>query len=295
MKAKFEKLLHKRVEGKIVLVTGASSGIGLTTAHKLADAGAHVLLVARTQETLEAVKTDIVARGGQASVYACDLNDLEAIDRVSAQILADVGHIDILINNAGRSIRRAVHESFDRFHDFERTMQLNYFGSVRLIMNLLPKMMLRRQGHIINISSIGVLANATRFSAYVASKAALDAFSRCLSAEVHSHNIAITSIYMPLVRTPMIAPTKMYNYVPTLSPEQAADLVAEAIVKRPKKIATSLGHLASMTYAVAPNINNKLMSIGFNLFPSSSASVGQAQKLNWLQKAYARIFPGEHW
>lgn len=295
MKAKFEKLLHKRVEGKIVLVTGASSGIGLTTAHKLADAGAHVLLVARTQETLDAVKTDIVARGGQASVYACDLNDLEAIDRVSAQILADVGHIDILINNAGRSIRRAVHESFDRFHDFERTMQLNYFGSVRLIMNLLPKMMLRRQGHIINISSIGVLANATRFSAYVASKAALDAFSRCLSAEVHSHNIAITSIYMPLVRTPMIAPTKMYNYVPTLSPEQAADLVAEAIVKRPKKIATSLGHLASMTYAVAPNINNKLMSIGFNLFPSSSASVGQAQKLNWLQKAYARIFPGEHW
>ncbi len=295
MKAKFEKLLHKRVEGKIVLVTGASSGIGLTTAHKLADAGAHVLLVARTQETLDAVKTDIIARGGQASVYACDLNDLEAIDRVSAQILADVGHIDILINNAGRSIRRAVHESFDRFHDFERTMQLNYFGSVRLIMNLLPKMMLRRQGHIINISSIGVLANATRFSAYVASKAALDAFSRCLSAEVHSHNIAITSIYMPLVRTPMIAPTKMYNYVPTLSPEQAADLVAEAIVKRPKKIATSLGHLASMTYAVAPNINNKLMSIGFNLFPSSSASVGQAQKLNWLQKAYARIFPGEHW
>jgi len=295
VKAKFEKLLHKRVEGKIVLVTGASSGIGLTTAHKLADAGAHVLLLARTQETLDAVKTDIVARGGQASVYACDLNDLEAIDRVSAQILADVGHIDILINNAGRSIRRAVHESFDRFHDFERTMQLNYFGSVRLIMNLLPKMMLRRQGHIINISSIGVLANATRFSAYVASKAALDAFSRCLSAEVHSHNIAISSIYMPLVRTPMIAPTKMYNYVPTLSPEQAADLVAYAVIKRPKKIATSLGYLASMTYAVAPDVNNKLMSIGFNLFPSSSASVGQPQRLNWLQKAYARIFPGEHW
>ncbi|WP_298147093.1 SDR family NAD(P)-dependent oxidoreductase [uncultured Acinetobacter sp.] len=295
MKAKFEKLLHKRVEGKIVLVTGASSGIGLTTANKLADAGAHVLLLARTQETLEVVQAGIVGRGGQASVYACDLNDLEEIDRVSAQILADVGHIDILINNAGRSIRRAVHESLDRFHDFERTMQLNYFGSVRLIMNLLPKMMLRRQGHIINISSIGVLANATRFSAYVASKAALDAFSRCLSAEVHSHNIAISSIYMPLVRTPMIAPTKMYNYVPTLSPEQAADLVAYAVIKRPKKIATSLGYLASMTYAVAPDVNNKLMSIGFNLFPSSSASVGQPQKLNWIQKAYARIFPGEHW
>ena len=295
MKAKLENLLKKRIKGKVILVTGASSGIGLTTAHKLAAAGAHVLLLARTKETLDAVKADIEAHGGMASVYACDLNNLDEIDTVSQQILADVEHIDILVNNAGRSIRRAVHESFDRFHDFERTMQLNYFGSVRLIMNLLPKMMLRHQGHIINISSIGVLANATRFSAYVASKAALDAFSRCLSAEVHAHNIAITSVYMPLVRTPMIAPTKMYNYVPTLSPEQAADLVTYAILKRPKKIATSLGYLASMTYAIAPDVNNKLMSIGFNLFPSSNASVGQPQKLNWVQKAYARLFPGEHW
>ena len=200
-----------------------------------------------------------------------------------------------MINNAGRSIRRAVHESTERFHDFERTMQLNYFGAVRLVMNILPQMMIRRDGHIINISSIGVLANATRFSAYVASKAALDAFSRCLSAEVHSHKIAITSVYMPLVRTPMIAPTKIYKYVPTLSPEQAADLVAYAIVKRPKKVATNLGRLASITYSIAPDINNKLMSIGYNLFPSSSASVGEPQKLNWVQKAYARLFPGEHW
>ncbi len=293
--AKLDKLLHQRVDGKVILVTGASSGIGLTVANKLADSGAHVLLMARTEETLLQVKLDIEARGGKASVYPCDLNNLDDIDAISAQILAEVEHIDILINNAGRSIRRAVHESLDRFHDFERTMQLNYFGSVRLIMNLLPKMMLRRQGHIINISSIGVLANATRFSAYVASKAALDAFSRCLSAEVHSHKIAITSVYMPLVRTPMIAPTKIYKYVPTLSPEQAADLVSYAIVKRPKKIATGLGRLASITYSVAPDINNKLMSIGYNLFPSSSASVGSNQKLNWVQKAYARLFPGEHW
>ena len=209
--------------------------------------------------------------------------------------MASVEHIDFLINNAGRSIRRAVHESVDRFHDFERTMQLNYFGAVRLVLNVLPQMMNRRDGHIINISSIGVLANATRFSAYVASKAALDAFSRCLSAEVHSHKIAITSVYMPLVRTPMIAPTKIYNYVPTLSPEQAADLVAYAIVKRPKKVATTLGRLASITYSIAPGINNKLMSIGFNLFPSSSASVGKQDKLNFAQRAYARLFPGEHW
>jgi short-subunit dehydrogenase len=295
VKSRLQKHLLKRVQGKTILITGASSGIGLTAAHRLADAGAHVLLVARTKETLDQVKEEIEAKGGMATVFPCDLNNLDAIDEVSKQILASVDHIDMLINNAGRSIRRAVHESVDRFHDFERTMQLNYFGAVRLVMNILPHMMIRRQGHIINISSIGVLANATRFSAYVASKAALDAFSRCLSAEVNSHKIAITSIYMPLVRTPMIAPTKIYKYVPTLSPEEASDLIAHAIVKRPKKVATGLGRLASITYAIAPDINNKLMSIGYNLFPSSSASVGQPQKLNWVQKAYARIFPGEHW
>ena len=295
MNQKLEQLFQQKVQGKIALITGASSGIGLTVAKRSAAAGAHVLLVSRTEETLKEVQAEIQADGGQASVFPCDLNDMNSIDDVSKQILASVDHIDILINNAGRSIRRAVHESVDRFHDFERTMQLNYFGAVRLVLNILPQMMHRKDGQIINISSIGVLANATRFSAYVASKAALDAFSRCLSAEVHSHKISITSVYMPLVRTPMIAPTKMYKYVPTLSPEQAADLVAYAIVKRPKKVATHLGRLASITYSIAPEINNKLMSIGFNLFPSSSASVGKQDKLNLVQRAYARLFPGEHW
>ncbi|MFM7811883.1 MAG: SDR family NAD(P)-dependent oxidoreductase [Acinetobacter junii] len=295
MNAKLKKLFNQKVDGKTIIVTGASSGIGLTVSKHLAQAGAHVLLLARTKETLDEVKAEIEANGGKASVFPCDLNDMESIDAVSKEILASVDHIDILINNAGRSIRRAVHESIDRFHDFERTMQLNYFGAVRLVLNVLPHMMQRKDGQIINISSIGVLANATRFSAYVASKAALDAFSRCLSAEVHSHKIAITSIYMPLVRTPMIAPTKIYKYVPTLSPKEAADLIAYAIVKRPKKIATHLGRLASITYAIAPDINNILMSIGFNLFPSSTASVGKQEKLNLIQRAYARLFPGEHW
>ena len=295
MNAKLKKLFQQKVDGKTIVVTGASSGIGLTVSKYLAQAGAHVLLLARTKEKLDEVKAEIEAEGGKASVFPCDLNDMESIDAVSKEILAAVDHIDILVNNAGRSIRRAVHESVDRFHDFERTMQLNYFGAVRLVLNILPHMMQRKDGQIINISSIGVLANATRFSAYVASKAALDAFSRCLSAEVHSHKIAITSIYMPLVRTPMIAPTKIYKYVPTLSPEQAADLIAYAIVKRPKKIATHLGRLASITYAIAPDVNNILMSIGFNLFPSSTASIGEQEKLNLVQRAYARLFPGEHW
>lgn len=295
MNAKLKKLFQQKVNGKTIIVTGASSGIGLTVSKYLAQAGAHVLLLARTKDKLDEVKAEIEAEGGKASVFPCDLSDMESIDAVSKEILASVDHIDILINNAGRSIRRAVHESIDRFHDFERTMQLNYFGAVRLVLNLLPHMMQRKDGQIINISSIGVLANATRFSAYVASKAALDAFSRCLSAEVHSHKIAITSIYMPLVRTPMIAPTKMYKYVPTLSPEEAADLIAYAIVKRPKKIATNLGRIASITYTIAPDINNILMSIGFNLFPSSTASIGEQEKLTIIQRAYARLFPGEHW
>ena len=295
MNAKLKKLFQQKVNGKTIIVTGASSGIGLTVSKYLAQAGAHVLLLARTKDKLDEVKAEIEAEGGKASVFPCDLNDMESIDAVSKEILASVDHIDILINNAGRSIRRAVHESIDRFHDFERTMQLNYFGAVRLVLNLLPHMMQRKDGQIINISSIGVLANATRFSAYVASKAALDAFSRCLSAEVHSHKIAITSIYMPLVRTPMIAPTKIYKYVPTLSPEEEADLIATAIVKRPKKIATNLGRIASITYTIAPDINNILMSIGFNLFPSSTASIGEQEKLTIIQRAYARLFPGEHW
>ena len=295
MNARLKKQFQQKVDGKTIIVTGASSGIGLTVSKYLAQAGAHVLLLARTKEKLDEVKAEIEAEGGKATVFPCDLNDMNSIDAVSKEILASVDHIDILVNNAGRSIRRAVHESVDRFHDFERTMQLNYFGAVRLVLNVLPHMMQRKDGQIINISSIGVLANATRFSAYVASKAALDAFSRCLSAEVHSHKIAITSIYMPLVRTPMIAPTKIYKYVPTLSPEEAADLIAYAIVKRPKKIATNLGRLASITYAIAPDVNNILMSIGFNLFPSSTASIGEQEKLNLVLRASARLFPGEHW
>ena len=250
-------------------------------------------MVARTKDTLDQVKQEIEAKGGQVSVYPCDLNNMESIDEVSKQILASVDHIDILINNAGRSIRRAVHESSDRFHDFERTMQLNYFGAIRLVMNILPQMMIRRDGHIINISSIGVLANATRFSAYVASKAALGCIQPlvCLPKFIRI-KIAITSVYMPLVRTPMIAPTKIYKYVPTLSPEQAADLIAYAIVKRPKKVATHLGRLASITYSIAPDINNKLMSIGYNLFPSSSASVGQPQKIELGSKSVCTFVPG---
>jgi len=290
--------LHHRIAGKVVLVTGASSGIGFAAAKKLAAAGAKVLLVARTVEKLEECKAIIEKIGGQAYVYPCDLTDMDDIDRLAKQVLHDFDHVDILVNNAGRSIRRSVFESFRRFHDFERTMQLNYFGPVRLIMKLLPSMAKRKSGHIINISSIGVLANAARFSAYVASKAALDAYTRCLSAEVRASKIHTTAIYMPLVRTPMIAPTKVYDYVPTWSPDDAADTVIRAIVERPKSIATSLGTMASISYALWPKVNDYILSMGFNLFPSSSSAIRgrrDGHKPTLEQVVFANVFKGEHW
>ena len=254
---------RQKLSGKVVVVTGASSGIGLSVAKKLAASGAHVILVARRQERLEEIAERIRQQGGLASTYPCDLNDMDAIDICCQKILADQPRIDVLINNAGRSIRRSVAESADRFHDFERTMQLNYFGAIRLIQNLLPAFSAQRRGQIINISSIGVLTNAARYSAYVASKAALDAFSRCLASEVQHKHIAFSTIYMPLVRTPMIAPTKAYKYAPAWHPEHAADTVIAAIISRPKAIATPMGRAAQWSYALWPKINDAVMNRAF--------------------------------
>jgi NAD(P)-dependent dehydrogenase (short-subunit alcohol dehydrogenase family) len=286
----------QKLAGKVVIVTGASSGIGFNVAKKLGASGAKVILVARTREKLEQTQQIIGKAGGEAHVYPCDLNDMKAIDDCAQAVLKDFGHVDILINNAGRSIRRGVMESTTRFHDFERTMQLNYFGAVRMILNLLPAMAHRRSGQIVNISSIGVLANASRFSAYVASKAALDAFSRCLSAEIKDKNIEITAIYMPLVRTPMIAPTKMYDYVPTWSPDHAANVVMKAILHRPKSVATPLGTAAAVSYALWPKLNDYVLNKSFKLFPSSSAAKGrkEGEKPSLEQVVFANVFRGEY-
>lgn len=293
---KVPKEALRKLAGKVVVVTGASSGIGFVTAKKFAAAGSKVILVARTREKLEETQKIIQLAGGEAHVYPCDLNDMQAIDQCAQAILHDFGHVDILINNAGRSIRRAVFESLDRFHDFERTMQLNYFGAIRMILNFLPSMAKRRTGHIVNISSIGVLSNAARFSAYVASKAALDAFSRCLSAEVKHRNISVTAIYMPLVRTPMIAPTKLYDYVPTWSPEKAGDTVLDAVLTRPKSVATPLGTAAAVSYALWPKLNDSLLNRGFRLFPSSSSAKGRKDggKPTLEQVLFANVFKGEY-
>ena len=214
-----------------MLITGASSGIGRATAVKVADAGGTVLLVARSMDKLEETKEEIEAAGGVAHIHQCDMSDVEDVARMADEVLAYHGRVDILVNNAGRSIRRSVGLSYDRFHDYERTMQVNYFGAVRLILALLPSMRAHKTGHIIDISSIGTQTNPPRFSAYVASKAALDAFGRVIASEVVDDGVHITTIHMPLVRTPMIAPTRMYDMFPAITPEEAAEMIAGAIVR----------------------------------------------------------------
>ena len=294
-----DRSLAGRVKGKVVVVTGGSSGIGQATAHKLAEAGARVIIVARDPEKLEATRKEIAAHGGTCITYSCDLTDLAAIDALSKKILAEHGGVDFLVNNAGRSIRRAVVNSIDRFHDFERTMQLNYFGAVKLILAFLPAMVARKKGHVINISSIGVLSRAPRFSAYVASKAALDAFSECAASELLDKGVHFTNINMPLVRTPMIAPTRIYENVPTLSPEEAAGLVVDAIVHRQVRIATRLGIFGAISHAIAPKLTQVLLNTAFNMFPDSSAAQGkkdgESQALTAAQIAFAQITQGIHW
>jgi NAD(P)-dependent dehydrogenase (short-subunit alcohol dehydrogenase family) len=294
-----DRSLSGRVKGKVVVVTGGSSGIGQATAHRLADAGAKVVIVARDPEKLEATRKEIVAKGGACFTYSCDLTDMAAIDALAKRVLADHGGVDFLVNNAGRSIRRAVISSTDRFHDFERTMQLNYFGAVKLILAFLPAMVAKKRGHVINISSIGVLSRAPRFSAYVASKSALDAFSECAASELLDKGVHFTNINMPLVRTPMIAPTKIYESVPTLSPDEAAGLVVDAIVHRPVRIATRLGIFGAVCHAVAPKLTQVLLNTAFNMFPDSAAAQGkkpgEPQPLTAEQMAFAQITQGIHW
>ena len=295
-----DRTLSGRVKDKVIVVTGSSSGIGKATALKLAEAGARVILVARGEEKLLETKQEIDKLGGKAWIYTADVSDLASCDALVARVLKQHGVCDYLVNNAGRSIRRGVINSFDRFHDFERTMQLNYFGSLRLIMGFLPKMIEQKRGHIINISSIGVLSNAPRFSAYVASKSALDSFSACAASEFFDKGISFTTINMPLVRTPMIAPTKMYENVPTLSPEQAADLVVEAIVYKPVRIATRLGIFGAICHAAAPKLTQIMLNTAFNMFPDSSAAQGKKegeapQHLSPEQMAFAQLTQGIHW
>jgi short-subunit dehydrogenase/thioester reductase-like protein len=295
-----DRSLSGAVRGKVVLITGASSGIGRASAVKVADAGATVLLVARSVEKLEETKAEIEAAGGTAHIHRCDLAEVEDVERMAAEVLAYHGQVDILLNNAGRSIRRSVALAYDRFHDYERTIQLNYLGAVRLILALLPSMRAHRSGHIINVSSIGTQTNPPRFSAYVASKAALDAFSRVIASEVIDDGVHITTIHMPLVRTPMIAPTRMYDMFPAITPEEAAEMIAVAMINKPKKVATRLGNFGELLYAVAPKASDTILNTAYKLFPESQAAKGKADEApdkapSTEAVAFAHLMKGVHW
>ncbi|MFD9895895.1 SDR family oxidoreductase [Amycolatopsis sp. NPDC059027] len=291
------------LDGRRVIITGASSGIGRATALKVAAAGGVPLLVARRQHELEEVRDEILAAGGTASVYPADLTDEESVHKAVDAMLAEHGRIDMLVNNAGRSIRRSIKLSYDRMHDYERAMAINYFGAVRLILAVLPHMSERKFGHIVNVSSIGVQGIAPRFSAYAASKAALDYFSRIAATETHGDGITFTTIHMPLVRTPMIRPTKIYDAFPTKSPEQAADMVMKALVERPKHIGTPAGQAIGLAYTLTPGLTDAVAYQGFRIFPDSAAAggsgglkIGRGEKhLSKAAMALARLSRGFHW
>jgi NAD(P)-dependent dehydrogenase (short-subunit alcohol dehydrogenase family) len=291
------------IEGRVVAITGASSGIGKATALKVARKGGTPLLLARRTEELDKVRKEIEDEGGRAYVYSVDLTDQDSVDAVVKQILTEHEGVDFLVNNAGRSIRRSVKLSYDRFHDYERTIALNYFAPVRLILALLPSMTERRFGHVVNVSSIGVQTNVPRFSAYVGSKAALDAFSRVVSTELVGDGVTFTTVHMPLVRTPMIAPTKMYDRFPTLSPEEAAEAIIESMEKRPKHWGTPLGTVAQVSNAIAPRVLDAILYTAYLAFPDSTAAGGEGgnpvenapEALSRGAVVMMRLLPGVHW
>lgn len=289
----------RELEGRTVVITGASSGIGASTALAVAERGGVPLLVARSAEKLEEVREQVEAAGGSARVYPCDITDAESVAATVKQMLEDYDDgIDFLVNNAGRSIRRAVSLSHDRQHDYERTMTLNYFAAVRMIFALLPHMQERHFGHIVNVSSIGVQAGPPRFSAYVASKAALDAFSRVVASETWGDGVTFTTIHMPLVRTPMISPTKIYDAFPTLTPDDAAAMVVRALVDRPKHIGTRLGTVGTVAYALSPKSVDALMHVAYRVFPDSKAAGGSESdgpSLTRGGQAMMKLLPGVHW
>ncbi len=289
--------LADAVKEKRVLITGGSSGIGKAAAMRLADAGAIVLLAARDPEKLQATREELASRGAKVHTYVCDITDPAACAQLVQSITVEHGGIDVLINNAGRSIRRSIEISYDRLHDFERLMQLNYFAAVRLTLAFLPYMAAQKHGQVIMISSIGVLSNSPRFSGYLASKAAIETFARCASSEYREQGVHFTVINMPLVRTPMIAPTRVYDRLPAMSPTQASELIVDAIVRRPPRVVTRLGQFARLLDVISPKLADVINSASFSMFPDSAAAKGEAEEQAPTGEAlaFATLLKEIHW
>jgi len=292
-----DRSLRGAVGGRLVVITGGSSGIGKATAFRVAAAGAVTIIVARDVEKLEATRQEALRRGVSLIALSADITEPAQCDELVKKINAEYGGVDILINNAGRSIRRSIENSFDRLHDFERMMRVNYFGALNITMGFLPDMAKRRRGHVISISSIGVLTNAPHFSAYVASKAALEAWSRCAASEFLDRGVEFTIINMPLVRTAMVAPTKFYEKISLLTPEMAAELVVEAIIHRPARIATRLGISGQILNTVLPRVGQIIMNTTFRMFPDSGRAKGENSRDEALtadQVAFTQLLRGFH-
>jgi thioester reductase-like protein/NADP-dependent 3-hydroxy acid dehydrogenase YdfG len=260
--------------GKHVIITGASSGIGRASAVAVAERGATVFALARNAEALDDLVAEIRAGGGQAHAFTCDVTDSTSVEHTVKDILGRFGHVDYLVNNAGRSIRRSVINSTERLHDYERVMAVNYFGAVRMVLALLPHWRERRFGHVVNVSSAGVQARNPKYSSYLPTKAALDAFADVVATETLSDHITFTNIHMPLVRTPMIVPSRRLNPVPPISAEHAAAMVVRGLVEKPARIDTPLGTLADFGNYMTPKLSRRILHQLYLGYPDSAAARG---------------------
>jgi NAD(P)-dependent dehydrogenase (short-subunit alcohol dehydrogenase family) len=262
--------------GRHVIITGASSGIGRASAIAVAERGATVFALARNAGALDDLVAEIRESEGDAYAFTCDVTDSASVDHTVKDILGQFGHVDYLVNNAGRSIRRSVSASTDRLHDYERVMAVNYFGSVRMVLALLPHWRERRFGHVVNVSSAGVQASSPKYSAYIPSKAALDAFAEVVGTETLSDHITFTSIHMPLVATPMIAPSRRLNPVPPITADHAAAMVVRALVDKPARIDTPMGTLADIGHYFTPRVFRRILHQLYLGYPDSAAARGVA-------------------
>lgn len=300
--------------GRHVIITGASSGIGRASAVAVAQRGATVFALARNAAALDELVDEIRAAGGQAHAFTCDVTDSSSVELTVKDILGRFGHVDYLVNNAGRSIRRSVAASTDRLHDYERVMAVNYFGAVRMVLALLPHWRERRFGHVVNVSSAGVQANSPKYSAYLPSKAALDAFSEVVGTETLSDHITFTNIHMPLVSTPMIAPSRRLNPMPPITAEHAAAMVVRGLIEKPARIDTPVGTLADLGTYFTPRLSRRVLHQIYLGYPDSAAARGEAQaepvtprhprravratrtaRVPRPVKRAVRLIPGVHW
>ena len=261
--------------GRHVIITGASSGIGRASAIAIAERGATVFALARNGDALDDLVTEIRGSGGQAHAFTCDVTDSASVEHTVKDILGRFDHVDYLVNNAGRSIRRSVVNQTDRLHDYERVMAVNYFGAVRMVLALLPHWRERRFGHVVNVSSAGVQARSPKYSSYLPTKAALDAFSEVVATETLSDHITFTNVHMPLVATPMIKPSRRLNPVPPITAEHAAAMVVRGLIDKPLRIDTPLGTLSEAGHYFTPKLSRRILHQVYLGYPDSAAARGE--------------------